>query len=338
MEENGTLDRVEKIEGVILIDKPRGMTSHDVVDRVRKVAGTRRVGHAGTLDPMAEGLLVVCVGPATRIAQFLTGLTKEYTGVIKLGAFSSTYDAEGSIMAQSASLPREPEVIGEAMRHQTGWQTQLPPPYSAIKVRGKKLYEYARRGEEVPEKPRRVRIHHFEMIEYCEPEIRFRTKVGSGTYVRSMAHDLGVQLQCGAYLAELRRERVGHFHVGEAVELATLIENPTLISERILGLAESLAHLPRITVSATAERDVLNGKGFTIRDIVSCEALPRPSENSVVLNSKGKVLSVARGELIADLEREMEGVPEIPSGEETDRGRQLYFRPVRVLGRDEPHD
>src|SRR5262249_30559230 len=153
-----------------------------------------------------------------------------------------------SIMAQPCALPRIPRRIVQAMRSQVGHRTQLPPPYSAVKVRGKKLYEYARRGEEIPHKPRQVRIYTFEMEEYCEPEIRFRARVGSGTYIRSMAHDLGIQLECGAYLAALRRESVGQFHVDQAAPLAALIENPALLQERLMGIGEALGHMPKITV------------------------------------------------------------------------------------------
>lgn len=310
----------EKIEGVLLVDKPPGMTSHDVVDRVRKLAGTRRVGHTGTLDPMASGLLVVCVGGATRVSPFFTGLPKEYSGIIKLGAISSTYDAEGSIMAQPCPLPRDPKTIVAAMRRQTGTRTQLPPPYSAVKVRGKKLYEYARRGEEVPQKPRQVRIHQFELVEYCEPEIRFFARVGSGTYVRSMAHDLGIQLECGAYLSSLRRESVGQFHVSQAAPLSALIENPELLRERLLGLGAALGHMPKITVDARVERNILHGQGFTTLDILACETIPRPAEDHVVLNAQGKVLSIVRGEPMADESARAAGSP------------PLFFRPLRVLG------
>lgn len=304
-----------KPQGVLLIDKPSGMTSHDVVDRVRKVARERRVGHAGTLDPMATGLLIVCVGAATRIAGFLSGLPKEYSGLIKLGAISSTYDAEGSIMAQPCALPPDARRIVPAMRAQVGVRTQLPPPYSAVKVRGKKLYEYARRGEEVPQKPRQVRIYQFEMIEYCEPEIRFYARVGSGTYVRSMAHDLGIQLECGGFLSALRRESVGQFNISQAVPLATLVENPALLGERMMTIADALTHMPKITVGGRVEKGILHGQGFTTRDILACETLPRPDEDSVVLNLQGKALSIVRGELI---EREGEG-------------DVIFFKPIRVF-------
>ncbi|MBI1784192.1 tRNA pseudouridine(55) synthase TruB [Candidatus Sumerlaeota bacterium] len=318
----------EEINGVILIDKPQGMTSHDVVDRLRRIARTRRVGHTGTLDPMATGLLIVCIGGATRISPFLTGLSKEYTGVIKLGAVSSTYDAEGSIMAQTQPLPRDEEMIRSAMRGQMGIRFQLPPPYSAVKIRGKKLYEYARRGEEVPQKPRQVRIDQFEMLDYCEPEIRFRARVGSGTYIRSMAHDLGIELGCGAFLASLRRERAGQLHVNQAVKLGELVERPELLEERLLDLSEALGHLPKVTVGAKGERDVLHGRSFGVGDIIASETLPRVGDETVVLNEAGKVLSISRAEMEAEGD-EQTGVQKRAAG-------MIYFKPVRVLAVESP--
>lgn len=317
-------------DGVILVDKPAGMTSHDVVDRIRKVARTRRVGHTGTLDPMATGLLVICLGAATKIVPFLTGVGKEYTGRIRLGAFSSTYDAEGEIVAQDQSVPSEEKPIREAINRQLGWRMQLPPPYSAVKVAGKKLYEYARRGEEIPQRPRRVWIERFEMLEYREPEIRFFARVGSGTYIRSMAHDLGIDLGCGGYLSELRRTAVGHFRVEDAATLAEFIENPEILPIRLLGLGEALAHLPKITVSERIERDILNGKGFTTRDILMSEILPQADETMVVVNEKGRVLSIVRGE---PLEFAPATPARIGSGEPGDP-LMLFFKPVRVLGRE----
>lgn len=312
-----------KRQGILLVDKPRGMTSHDVVDRIRRAARERRVGHAGTLDPMAEGLLILAIGPATRILQYLVGLPKEYSGTITLGAISSTYDAEGEIVAQPCTLPKDPRRIIQAMRAQTGLRTQLPPPYSAVKVGGKKLYEYARRGEEVPQKPREVRIYQFEMEEYSEPEIRFSSRVGSGTYIRSMAHDLGIQLECGAYLSGLKRESVGQFHISQATPLALIMENPALIGARILGIAEALGHMPKLTVGGQAEAGLMHGRGFTTRDILECEGLPRADEDTLALNERGEALSIVRGQTMA----EAEGEPD-----------RLFFRPVRVLAKPQVED
>lgn len=319
-------------EGVLLVNKPRGLTSHDVVARVRRIARTRRVGHAGTLDPMAEGLLVVCIGAATRIVQFLTGLPKEYTGVIKLGAISSTYDAEGLISPQAVPAPSDAAPIRRAMASQLGIRSQLAPPFSAVKVRGKKLYEYARSGEVVPERHRQVRIDRFDLIDYNPPEVRFYARVGSGTYIRSMAQDLGAELGCGAFLAALRRESVGGFRVEDAIPLDVLLEHPGLLPEHLLTLPQALAHLPTITVDAPTEEALLHGRGFTTREILACESLPEPDQPSLVVNLRGEALSVVAGEWIEpESGRAVEASPE----ETADAERPLFFRPLRVLGHTE---
>jgi tRNA pseudouridine55 synthase len=320
------VNRTSRINGVISIDKPSGMTSHDVVDRIRRAAGTRRVGHAGTLDPMAEGLLVVCIGAGTRLAQFLTGLPKVYAGTIRFAAISSTYDAEGKITPQPAPAPAIARDVEAAMREQVGLRTQLAPPFSAVKVDGRKLYEYARRGEPVPQKPRRVRIESFDLLDYAPPDVRFLARVGSGTYVRSMAHDLGLRLECGAYLASLRRLAVGDFSVERAARLDAIEKFPELIEERLMGATEALAHLPRITVGPEVERAILHGRGFTTREIEWCEPLPQAGIDSLVLSSRGEAISVARGE------------PEINGGvavtvEEEAGIRPLVFKSVRVLAK-----
>jgi tRNA pseudouridine55 synthase len=309
------------LDGVLLVDKPRGLTSHDVVARLRRVAGTRRVGHAGTLDPMATGLLLVCIGPATRIVQFLTGLAKEYSGTIRLGAVSSTYDAEGTICEQGQPLPADEGEIQRAMNAQLGLHLQMAPPFSAVRSGGKRLYEYARRGEAVPERHRRVRIDRFTLTEYERPDVRFFARVGSGTYVRAMAHDLGAALGCGAYLSGLRRETVGGFSVEAALPLDLILDHPAVLDEGLLSVAEALGHLPKITVDMATEEAVLHGRGFSTRQILSCETLPRADEPSLVLNSKGEAMAVVSGE------------PVEANGAEDEAEGLLFFKPLRVLGR-----
>lgn len=320
------------MDGVLLIDKPRGMTSHDVVDRVRKIVSMRRVGHTGTLDPLASGLLIVCIGRATRISRFLTALSKEYSGTIRLGAISSTYDAEGAIEEQGQPLPKSRRDIEIAMASRLGLRMQAVPPYSAVKVRGKKLYEYARQGEEVPQKHRRVQIHRFEAIDYNEPILRFESRVGSGTYIRSMAHDLGIQLGCGGYLESLRRTSVGSFRVDDALELSTLMESPELWESRILGVAEALAHMPHITITPDAEKALMHGRGFMSGDIFEAEFLPRAADLVLVVDASGKAISIVQGETLT---RE-EGKPIEEAPDATTNGdRPLFFKPVSVLAQNE---
>ncbi len=303
------------LEGALLLDKPKGMTSHDVVDRLRRIARTRKIGHVGTLDPMATGLLVMLIGPTTRLAPYLSGLPKEYSGTITLGAFSSTYDAEGEITKQQSAPPTNAEAIRAAIRRQIGFRTQLPPPYSAVKVKGKRLYDYARSGEEIPQKPREVRIDQFEMLECNAREIQFRAKVGSGTYIRSMAHDLGVDLGCGAYLSALRRDSVGPFSVKQAISLDELEQIPERLFEVLLRPVEALAHMPKITVSAKAELDIQHGRAFGSRDILFAETLPQEDEPTCALDANGNLLAIVKGK----------------PANSGDDPTLLHFRPIRVL-------
>lgn len=315
--------------GTILIDKPRGMTSHDVVNRLRRIAGTRQVGHTGTLDPMADGLLIACIGPATRISQFLVGLDKTYVGTITLGSISSTYDAEGEVVSQKRPLPDDPELIRRTMSRMTGEVIQLPPPYSAVKFEGKKLYEYARAGEPVPQRPRTVRIVRFHMVRCLLPEIHFEARVGSGTYIRSMAHDLGLALGCGAYLSQLRRTQVGAFSVEQAMLLETLIAEPDLLRMNMLGTSEALAHMPKLTVHPGAEKAVLNGCRFGARDILEFDGVLTPGQPVLVLSTQGQALSVVRPEPVHNGECEEEATEFQP----VTGSAAMTFRPIRVLAR-----
>ena len=326
-------DMTPSPSGIVLIDKPRGMTSHDVVNRMRRVAGLRQVGHVGTLDPMADGLLIVCVGPATRIARFLVGHDKIYQGTITLGAMSSTYDAEGDIIAQDRPLPDDAQALREVMRRQVGERVQLPPPYSAIKVKGKKLYEYARNGEPVPQKPRNVRVMRFDLMHYHPPHIEFEARVGSGTYIRSMAHDLGLDLGCGAYLSQLRRTHIGHFSVEEAVPLETLVREPLLLPTHLLSLTEALGHLPKITVHVGIEGAILNGRPFTTRDILEFDGILTPGQPVLVINPSGRVLSIVTPEPEPPEEGVCEGGGAVSDAEWVLGATPLIFRPMRVFNR-----
>lgn len=209
-------------EGFLLIDKPEGITSHDVVDRLRRITGIRRIGHAGTLDPFATGLLLVGVGRgATKRLSEVMGKDKTYEAVATLGATSATQDRTGTVTpspAPPAGWPSE-TAVREAMARFLGPQKQVPPMYSAKKVAGRKLYELAREGKEIERKPADVTIHAFDLVRYAPPSLSFRVRCSSGTYVRTLAHDLGHALGVGAYLASLRRTSIGDFLVENAAKL-----------------------------------------------------------------------------------------------------------------------
>lgn len=205
--------------GILVIDKPSGLTSHDVVDRVRRKLGTRRVGHAGSLDPMATGVLVVAVGPATRFLQYLPLEPKEYEAEIAFGTETNTQDAEGEVTSRSEPPSDLESRLVTAIPRFLGPIEQIPPMFSAVKKAGKPLYAYARRGEEVERSPRTVYIDAFEPIGRGSQGPRFRIVCSGGTYVRTLAHDLGRVIGCGAHLTALRRTFAGRFGLDRAISL-----------------------------------------------------------------------------------------------------------------------
>ena len=212
----------KEIEGVLLVDKPPAHTSHDVVARLRGILRMKRIGHAGTLDPMATGLLVILVGKATRVSQYLIGLDKEYEGAIELGRTTDSQDADGEVVTTRPVPPLGEAELKAALQGFIGDQYQLPPMYSAIKIGGVPLYKSARRGEEVEREPRFVRVVSWELRGLALPRFDFRMRVSKGTYVRTLAHDLGERLGCGAHLAALRRTAIGAFQVSDALTLEQL--------------------------------------------------------------------------------------------------------------------
>jgi tRNA pseudouridine55 synthase len=208
-----------EMEGILLVDKPADHTSHDVVARLRGKLRMKRVGHAGTLDPMATGLLIMLVGKATRVSQYLTSLDKEYEGSIELGKVTDTQDAEGEVL-ETIPVPAFTDAeIRAAVTSFLGDQYQTPPMYSAVKVDGVPLYKSARKGEEVEREPRFIRVMSWDITRFALPHLDFRLRCTKGTYVRTLAHDLGRKLGCGAHLAALRRTASDKFHVSQALTL-----------------------------------------------------------------------------------------------------------------------
>jgi tRNA pseudouridine55 synthase len=240
--------------GILLIDKRRGCSSHDVVDAVRRRLQTRRVGHAGTLDPLASGLLVVAVGPATRFLQYLPLEPKVYVGDFTFGVETSTMDAEGEIVAQKDPPPDLEGQILEAIPAFTGLIQQLPPMFSAVKKDGKPLYAYARAGQEVERKPRTVHIGSIEPLGVDGPVATLRVVCSGGTYVRTLANDLGRHIGCGAHLSGLRREAVGKFHVEDA------LAPDEAAASRIIPLKNALPPVPVLQVDAEQVRMFREGR------------------------------------------------------------------------------
>ena len=237
--------------GIGLVDKPGGITSHDAVAAVRRALETRRVGHAGTLDPMATGLLVMGVGRATRLLRFLGDLPKTYEGTMRLGEETTTMDADGEVVRRSPVAATD-DAVASAIASLVGDSLQRPPAYSAVKVGGRKLYEAARAGDHLEAPPRPIHVMAFEALGRDGDDVAFRTTCGSGTFVRVLAADVGAALGCGAHLTRLRRTRIGSFTVEEA--------RPPEDPEPLVPVERALAHLPRVEVDAEEATAVSHGR------------------------------------------------------------------------------
>jgi tRNA pseudouridine55 synthase len=212
------------VSGVLVVDKPVGLTSHDVVQIIRRGTNIHRAGHTGTLDPRASGVLVVLVGPAVRLSEYVSASDKRYQATVHLGSTTDTFDSEGKITSSGSVDDISEEQFEQALSQFVGEIQQVPPPYSAIKVQGRKAYEMAREGEEVELQPRTIQVYSLELLEWNPPEAVIDVFCSSGTYVRSLANDLGVELGCGAHLVGLRRTKSGRFTLRDAVPLRRLQE------------------------------------------------------------------------------------------------------------------
>jgi tRNA pseudouridine55 synthase len=241
---------VSGVEGLLLVDKPRGVTSHDVVDTLRRVLGTRKVGHAGTLDPMATGLLLVGVGRATRLLRFLTDLPKTYEGAGRLGEETDTLDAEG-LVVRTAPVDSTQLDLARAITALVGESMQRPPAYSAVRVGGRRLYEAARKGRGLEAAPRRVRVEAFELLEFDGRDFEFRVRCSSGTYVRVLVADAGSALGCGAHLIRLVRTAIGPFRLEDAV--------PPQAPGTPLPVELAVEHLPRVDLEPEEALAALHG-------------------------------------------------------------------------------
>jgi len=249
------------ISGALVVDKPVGMTSHDVVQAIRNGTNLRRAGHTGTLDPRASGVLVILVGPAVRLSEYVSASDKRYQAIIRLGGSTDTFDAEGIVTPTVDPVNVTEAQFEEALKSFVGEIEQTPPPYSAVKVQGRKAYEMAREGEEVELAPRKITVHHLEVLEWTPPEVVIDVHCSSGTYVRSLANDLGVMLGCGAYLVGLRRTKSGRFSLRDAVPLRKLQEAFTAGNwyQYLIPAAEALGDWPAVELNPDEVEGVRHG-------------------------------------------------------------------------------
>ncbi|MER2599764.1 MAG: tRNA pseudouridine(55) synthase TruB [Caldilineales bacterium] len=274
--------------GVLAVDKPAGYTSHDVVARVRRLAGLRQVGHAGTLDPMATGLLLLCLGRATRLLEYVSGQEKSYVAGITLGISTNTYDAEGEISAQRPLPELSAEQLDQALAAFRGPIMQRPPAFSALKRDGIPLYQRARAGETVTVDPRPVTVYSLELLDFNPPHLTLQVRCGAGTYVRSLAHDLGEALGCGAHLHSLRRDAIGTFHVADAFTLPQLetMAARAELAAAILPPERAVQHLPRLDADTAATRRLIFGQSIA----ATAAAEPGPAR---VYDADGHFMGIA---------------------------------------------
>ena len=249
------------VSGVLVVDKPIGMTSHDVVQVIRKGTGIRRAGHTGTLDPRASGVLVILIGPAVRLSEYVSASDKRYQATILLGSSTDTYDSEGEIIDRFEDIDITEEQFNEVLQNFIGEMEQVPPPYSAVKVKGRKAYEMARKGEDVDLEPRIINVYSLEVLEWAPPEAVIDVYCSSGTYVRSLANDLGKQLGTGAHLVGLRRTKSGRFTLRDAVPLRRLQEafDAGDWYRHLIPAAEALSDWPLVELDADQMELVRHG-------------------------------------------------------------------------------
>jgi tRNA pseudouridine55 synthase len=285
------LNGASELAGVLVIDKPAGPTSFDIVRDVRRALRIRRVGHGGTLDPMATGVLPICLGEATKLAQFLLDADKDYEATVRFGVETDTFDATGAVTESRGVAGLTRAAVEEALARFRGPIVQVPPRFSALKLRGRPLYEYARAGEEVePPPPRTVVIHELVITGWRdESTLALRVSCSKGTYIRSLAFDLGRAVGTGAHLIALRRTRSGPFCLADARAPADILTAP------LIGLAQALAHLPLLHADEAATRQIQYGQRVARAGLQPPSPSPSPSTNGRfrVVRPDGTLLAVA---------------------------------------------
>ncbi|MGI5949614.1 tRNA pseudouridine(55) synthase TruB [Peptoniphilus sp.] len=255
------------MNGLLVFDKPKGITSHDVVYKVRKKTGIKKVGHTGTLDPLATGVLVICIGRATKVSDYVLSSDKEYIAKIKLGLLTDSYDINGNILKEEdVSFNRdEIEIVLNSF---IGEQMQTPPIYSAIKINGQKLYEYARSGKEINIPKRKISINSIELLDFNDKdEITIKVSVSKGTYIRSLANDIGKKLNTNGTITELRRTKTGDFNITEAIDMDKFSEmSLEEIDKHLLPIDKALDNLKNIKINANFRDRILNGVFYKLDD------------------------------------------------------------------------
>ena len=294
------------VSGVLNIDKDAGWTSSQAVQLVKRRTGARRVGHAGTLDPTATGVLIVCLGQAVRVSEYLMALPKVYRARVLLGITTETYDSEGRMVATAEYRDVSRTEVEGVLAGFVGDIQQLPPVYSALKVGGQPAYRLARQGKPVALKPRPARIYRADLLRFDPPLVEIEVECGKGTYIRSLAHDLGQRLGCGAHLSGLIRTKVGPFDIESAVSLAELQEavDRGAWQDLLLPMDYGLGHLPAITLDIEDERDLRHGQAVSLAaSVLTMVGGPQPGLQCRAYAEDGSLIAIVSYDEGADVWR-----------------------------------
>ncbi|MFP4429597.1 MAG: tRNA pseudouridine(55) synthase TruB [Desulfovermiculus sp.] len=285
-----------QLHGLLILDKPQGPTSSACVQKIKRELGQPKIGHAGTLDPMATGVLMVLLGQGTKLAPYLTAGTKTYRGTILLGKETDTYDIQGRITATSPWKHLSTDQVRQEILAWMDFTDQIVPPYAAAKHKGRTLYSLARSGKEVPVKTKPVSIDQVQVLHVELPRVDFRLRCSAGTYIRSLAHSLGKRLGCGAVLTSLIREEAEPFTLHQAHSLDSVLSEPDRLPERIISLENSLPHWPRLHVNQVQAEQIRNGTWLAV-DQVSDWIPSNPGHTALLLAPTGKVLALAEARM-----------------------------------------
>ncbi len=281
-----------ELHGFVPVNKEVGPSSHDTVNRLRNILGYRKIGHTGTLDPAACGLLLICLGKGCKIVQFLSEWDKEYLAKIKLGEETDTYDAQGKILKVEKNLNLGEDKIKKVVLSFLGENWQVSPSYSALKFKGKKLYQYAREGKNVPKKLKKIKISSIEIEKIDSPFINIKVTCSSGTYIRTLAHDIGRKLGCGAHLSMLFRTRVGPFELKEALTLQDIRKEKQRNSDFFVTIEDVLNDLPSLVIKTDYKNRVKNGMDLKSNHIDSIEKDFSKGDRLTIKDESGRILAI----------------------------------------------
>ncbi|HKZ71452.1 MAG TPA: tRNA pseudouridine(55) synthase TruB [Nitrospirota bacterium] len=307
------------MDGLLIINKPKGWTSHDVVAKLRKTLSIQKIGHTGTLDPDATGVLCACIGKATRLIEYTSEDEKEYRVIMRLGLTTDTLDAAGKVIKETKDFSVAREVIEEAFTKFTGRISQIPPMYSAVKVGGTPLYRLARQGKEIPRAPREVFIREIRLLEYSGEFVKFDVLCSRGTYVRTLCADIGDHLGVGAHTYSLERLRSGVFTIEDALSIEDVerLHKAGMLSARVIGTDQMVAWMPSVRVKGLWEEGVRHGRGLTSESISGIEGNFHRGDKVRLTGSQGELLSI--GTALCD------------SREALDRNKEKVFKIEKVL-------